>query len=195
MLAPEQSQAQLKNSVNGNRAVDLGLSVRWAEYNLGTRAPEESGFFFAWGETKEKKNYNEKSSKSIRKDYKDLSPKQDAATVLWGKDWRMPTDDEIYELIKKCTWELTELNGVEGFKVTGPNGNSIFLPMGGYRIDDELHAVGFMGSYWSSQSPVSSLYNANTLEFNRAKDIQLNSIPRSFGANIRPVTSLRTRIE
>ena len=54
--------------------------------------------------------------------------KYDAARANWGKNWRMPTAEEQQELLENCSWEWTTLNGVGGMQVTGPNGNSIFLP-------------------------------------------------------------------
>ena len=60
-----------------------------------------------------------------------LDPEDDAAAVNLGGKWRMPTETEVTELVNMCTWEWTSVNGVNGCKVTGPNGNSIFLPASG----------------------------------------------------------------
>ena len=146
---------------NGHKYVDLGLSVKWATCNIGATKPEESGDLFAWGETTPKRNYNERTYKWYRFEgshcivTKYLSPhmsdhyddkttldlSDDAAHANWGGSWRMPTHEELYELKKKCTWEMMILNGEKVGKITGPNGNSIFLPAsGGYEY----------GYYWSS---------------------------------------------
>lgn len=69
--------------------------------------------------------YNATDGKKI------LEPEDDAATVKLGAPWRMPTEDEIKELVDKCTWTWTTQDGKNGYKVIGPNGNSIFLPAGG----------------------------------------------------------------
>ena len=150
------------------QAVDLGLSVEWANMNIGANAPEDYGDYFAWGET-EPKDYNDWStykwcngSKNTLTKYctdsdfgtVDNKPvldlEDDAAYANWGGNWRMPTPDEIKELVDNCHWEWTTRNGVNGYKVTGPNGNSIFLPAAGKHWSDHLSGVGSYGQYWSS---------------------------------------------
>ncbi|MBR2380829.1 MAG: hypothetical protein IKA86_07575, partial [Paraprevotella sp.] len=82
-------------------------------------------------------------------DYKiTLDPEDDAATANWGNAWCMPTEEQIYELAKECTWTTTTQNGVIGFKVTGPNGKSIFLPAAGY-LHYSIHSDDSAGFYWS----------------------------------------------
>ena len=142
------------------KAVDLGLSVKWATFNVGATSPEDHGGYYAWGETEEKSNYswgtykwcngssNTMTKYCIDSDYGTvdnktvLDPEDDVAHVKWGGDWRMPTNVEQDELRNNCTWEWTSLNGVNGYKVTGSNGNSIFLPAPG-------HHYGADGLYWS----------------------------------------------
>lgn len=120
--------------------VDLGLSVNWATSNIGSRSvdPQWPGQLFAWGDTLAKYNFSKDYYLAPKQDrYYDgkltvLEPNDDAATVLWGEDWRMPTKEEFQELIDKCSWEWTrEDYSYWGYRVTGPNGNSIFLPAGG----------------------------------------------------------------
>ena len=77
-----------------------------------------------------------------------LDPEDDVAHVKWGGDWRMPTVDEMRELLEKCTWEWASVNGVKGYNVTGPNGNTIFLPASGYREENEVYGHGSYGAYW-----------------------------------------------
>lgn len=153
-------------------AVDLGLSVKWASWNVGATKPEEYGDYFAWGETKPKWDYdwstykfelgtdnNGPFSKYVTKsnynygtvDNKTvLDLEDDAAHVNWGGSWRMPTDAEWTELRTKCTWTRTTQNGVNGRTVTGPNGNSIFLPYAGHRSGSSLVNYEPDGRYWSS---------------------------------------------
>ena len=151
-----------------HEAVDLGLSVKWATMNVGASAPEEYGDYFAWGETEPKDYYDwetyrwcKGSDDNMTKyctdsDYGTVDNKtvldleDDAAHANWGGTWRMPTEDEFTELRTKCTWEWTTQNGVNGRKVTGPNGNSIFLPAAGDRWNDRLYYAGRDGDYWSS---------------------------------------------
>ena len=140
-------------------AVDLGLSVHWACCNVGAESPEEYGDYFAWGETVPKYSYNsenhfaynlyseELESRGIIDGHGNLTAAYDVATVNWGGNWRMPTSDEMEELTDKCTWEWTSMNGINGYKVTGPNGNSIFLPAAGRRVNAFLENAGDNGHY------------------------------------------------
>ncbi len=149
--------------------VDLGLpsGTLWATMNVGAKVPEEYGDYFAWGETAPKQVYSwstykwcNGSQNTITKyctnsDYGMVDNKtqlvlgDDAAYVNWGALWRMPTKEQEKELIDKCTWTETTQNGVYGLLVTGPNGNTIFLPATGGRFDDELNLTGSHGGYWS----------------------------------------------
>jgi hypothetical protein len=152
--------------------VDLGLSsgTMWATQNVGAENPEDYGDYFAWGETEpNKENYSwsttawvyyEGSSLRLSKYNTDsqygeidnkteLDPEDDAAYVNWGPEWRMPTNVQVNELLTQCTWTWTEVNGVKGRMVTGPNGNSMLLPATGYVTDSWVHNVSEWGYYWS----------------------------------------------
>ena len=185
-------------------AVDLGLSVKWATHNVGATKPEEYGGYYAWGETEEKDNYSwstykwcKGSSSTMTKyctnssdgavDGKTvLDPEDDVAHVKWGGDWRMPTKAELDELLTKCTLEWTSLNGVLGYKVTGPNGNSIFLPSAGYRFaTDVYHGVRYDGYCWSS-SLGSRSCDAGYLGFGDRYTVWADS-NRYYGLSVRPV--------
>ena len=76
-----------------------------------------------------------------------ISLEDDAATANWGNAWCMPTEDQIRELDLECTWTTTTQNGVNGFKVTGPNGNSIFLPAAGCNTGEDASKYGY---YWAN---------------------------------------------
>jgi hypothetical protein len=138
--------------------VDLGLSVKWATFNVGASKPEDYGDYFAWGETEPKEEYtwatykwgtSGKLTKYNTTDGKTiLDPEDDAAYVNWGDKWRMPTDAERDELVENCTWTWTTQNSINGYKVTGPNGNSIFLPAGGYKGSGPDYPMGEDGLYW-----------------------------------------------
>ena len=150
--------------------VDLGLSsgLKWANFNLGANAPEEYGDYYAWGETETKSNYNWSTYKWCNGAYDSLTkynnsssfgtvdnktvlnPEDDVVHVNLGGRWRMPTDAEWTELMTECTRTWTTENGVNGRRVTGPNGNSIFLPAAGIRYDADLCGPGSYGKYWSS---------------------------------------------
>ena len=149
-------------------AVDLGLSVKWADMNVGAGRPEDYGSYFAWGETAPKREYTwntytwcEGSNTTMTKyctdssygieDYlSTLEAADDAAHENWGGAWRMPTESELDELLSNCTWKWVTQDGVNGQLVTGPNGNSIFLPATGW-IDKLARAnAGSYGCYYSS---------------------------------------------
>lgn len=180
------------------KAVDLGLSVKWASCNVGADSPEEYGDYFAWGETEPKDRYSSSNSityglststlqsRGIIDADGNLTAEYDAATANWGGNWRMPTLAEMKELINNCTWEWTTQNGVYGRKVTGPNGNSIFLPAAGYRIFESLDNAGSNGYYWSA-SPSSYSYDACGLRF-YSDDCYWRDYGRSYGLAVRPVS-------
>lgn len=129
----------------GCKAVDLGLpsGTKWASCNVGASNAEEYGDYYCWGEVTPitDKDYVDTweydmddpdggaPKYTIKDGLKYLSSEDDAATVNWGTKWRIPTFDEFSELCNNCTfeWTLTS-NKVFGVKVTGKNGNSIFLP-------------------------------------------------------------------
>ena len=138
---------------SGYAAVDLGLpsGLYWATCNIGASSPEEYGDYYAWGETSVKKYYSEENSETYMSRMNDISgdAQYDAARAIWGGQWRMPTKYEMQELLNLCSWEETTFNGIEGYQVTGPNGNSIFLPVAGAKEDDYIYNKGY-ASYWTS---------------------------------------------
>ena len=179
-------------------AVDLGLSVKWASCNVGAETPEEYGDYFAWGETSPKSSYTESNSVTYSLSIEDLKSRgiigsdgnltaaYDAATANWGGNWRMPTSAEMEELIDNCTWKWTTQNGVNGYKVTGPNGNSIFLPAAGYRHYTSLYYAGSYGDYWSAM-PLSGSGSAHYLGFDSGYYVCYHG-GRYDGRSVRPVS-------
>lgn len=155
-------------------AVDLGLSVRWAACNVGADSPHESGSLYAWGETEPKDEYKIRNYKywgnmqnqaecmrnitkyCTNEDYGTidelsvLTTDDDVAHIEMGGDWRMPTVEEVNELYRECTIELSTLEDAVGVLITGPNGNSIFVPnrtVWGYPNDGIFDEY---GGFWSS---------------------------------------------
>lgn len=164
-------------SIPFHEYVDLGLSVKWATMNVGAKAIEERGETFRWGETEPisypvdpiaspyKFSVDGYFTKYAIKDnplgftngdfYDDkdtLEPEDDAAHVNWGGSWRMPTKDEMNELLTCCSWTEESYNGVDGCKVTGSNGNFIFLPYGGY-LSSTIGPSGLIDAYSLSVIP------------------------------------------
>lgn len=184
----------------GAQAVDLGLSVLWSSCNVGAESPEEYGDYFAWGETSPKSDYasstsvayglliSELESRGIIGSDGNLSAAYDAAITNWGGTWRMPTLIETQELLDNCTWVWTSMNGVNGHKVTGPNGNFIFLPAAGFRHDTSLNSVGANGYYWSA-TPCDNSDNAYGIYFYSNSDYYGSSnYKRNDGRVVRPVS-------
>lgn len=196
--------------------VDLGLSVKWASCNVGADSPEEYGDYFAWGETETKSNYShltysywddkdgdgwyEDEGEFVFLAYDISGTKYDAAHAKWGDGWRMPTEEEFVELEEKCTWKWTAVNGVSGALVTGPNGNSIFLPASGERWQTSNNDEGVYGNYWSGSSITYPNVNMVQMESNAIGlsfdfddedgEFYLSSaryIERYIGCTIRPV--------
>ena len=184
----EETQPKEKTIKDGHEYVDLGLSVKWATCNVGASKPEDYGNYYAWGETTTKSSYTRDNSKTYGKSMGDIAGNSsyDAATANWGGNWRLPTKAERRELKNKCAWTWTTHNGVKGYKVTGPNGNSIFLPAAGYRIGSSLRDAGSEGLYWSSSPYWINRYYAYFLHFYSGY-LGMNRTARYFGRSVRPV--------
>ena len=153
---PKRNNAQPKRSlptgtVNGYDAIDLGLSVRWASCNVGASRPEDFGFLFAYGDP---------TGKRFTRDIKDypggqsiVNSDKDMAKYQWGNGWRLPTMKELQELKEKCSWQYVNQNNLKGYRVTGPNGSSIFFPLAGCMPYSSRQEDGHYGYYWSGESP------------------------------------------
>ena len=144
---------------NHPHIVDLGLpsGIKWACCNIGADVPEDFGGFYAWGETLEKSHYA-LDNYAYLDEYdqyfllgEDIAgTAYDVSYVNWGDSWRMPTDEQIKELLDNCTCKWFLLNEVCGLLVTGSNGATIFLPAAGYSRDGIIGGVSSGGNYWSS---------------------------------------------
>ena len=112
----------------------------------------------------------------------------DAATANWGGSWRMPTREEMQELDAHCEWEWTQVNGVNGAKVIGPNGSCIFLPAAGYRNGTSLYNGGNGGNYWSSTPYDYYDLHACGLIFSGGGEVVGDGGNRGGGLTVRPIT-------
>lgn len=148
-----------------NDLVDLGLSTKWAKYNLGATSETEIGGLFGFGD---KTGFNTSidpasyASADIYKTANDLAYKAFEGKVT------MPTIAEFEELFALCTREWVEVEGVAGYKFTGPNGNSIFMPAAGSRTQGTTTGVGVEGCYLSGSINVSDTQFAMSYHFNSA---------------------------
>ena len=183
-------------TINGHGYVDLGLSVKWATCNVGASKPSDYGNYYAWGEIEPKKNYtwsnyfdSEFKLYNVRDGLKQITSTggHDVAYEKWGDPWRMPSQKEMEELISKCKWTLSKQNNVEGFKITGPSGGSIFLPFAGWRKENIKEEIGTFGAYWTSS--ISKYFSESagaTYFYWRMKDTG-SSGERYKGFPVRPV--------
>ncbi len=152
----------------------------WADMNIGASEPHEYGWYFWWGDTIGYKRENNAwvstdgsltsfSFNSVNAPYKTFdtlrnegwltadgiffTPEHDAAHVKWGGGWRVPTKQELHDLLTNCDWTWTTVNGVDGYVVNGRgdfSANSIFFPCAGYGDGTSLSEAGLGGRYWSS---------------------------------------------
>ena len=193
--------------------VDLGLpsGLLWATCNVGADTPEDYGDYFAWGETQPKDNFSWMNYQYCMGSFNTLTkycnnpdigyngftdnlttlePSDDAATANWGDDWRMPTDEEWQELYQNTTVTWTQQNGMDGRLFTASNGNSLFLPNAGFRINGDLHYPGTDGRYWSSTLYTGSSYSALAFCFYSgaySNVYEMHDVDRYFGFSVRPV--------
>lgn len=190
------TKRSLKGIINGHEYVDLGLAsgTKWATCNIGAFSPEEYGNYYAWGETSRKSNYNPDTSITYGEPFDEISssPQYDAARVNWGGSWRMPTKAECEELLNNCRWTYETKNDVNGYCITGLNGNSIFLPMTGSCDYTSQYDVGSDGLFWSS-TPCADNFNGynNILSYYLGLDNNscgMHRGNRRYGMAIRPVT-------
>ena len=124
-----QDYCNVSVTIDPHQAVDLGLSVKWSKFNFGASSSTEVGGYYLWGDPTGTAVIMEYSAPSLI----DISGTDyDIVRKGWGGNWRLPTKREVSELYDKCKLEAVTLNGTAGYKVIGPNGNSIFMPATGY---------------------------------------------------------------
>lgn len=177
--------------------VDLGLSVKWAAFNLGAIEPcdANAGEYFAWGETDSKSSYSwenyshcDGTGESCHALGDISGTDNDAAQYHWGKGWRIPTEDEFRELQGQCTWTWDETGFYKGYWVKGPNGNRIFLEAAGCNEGTEPADVNLRGIYYTSTPSKTNSQASYMLIFGTESNV-VNPGYRYVGASIRPVYS------
>lgn len=191
--------------------VDLGLSVKWATFNLGAPSPYSAGGYYEWAGTEAKYEFTSEGSfestvntsasgsnlpskncitytdSSLGSNQKKFPELYDAAAQKWGSEWRVPTYGEWSELRTECTWEWETIEGMPGFKVTSPNGNSIFLPAIGYYYGTK-QSYWQTGALYMTSTLCSDTSYAYALFFSKTQKY-FASIDRTLGFPIRPVRS------
>lgn len=193
--------------------VDLGLpsGLKWAKCNLGAENETDYGYYFQWGDIVDKSNaecswatykhckgfydnltkYNTSTNYGENPDNKiTLDPVDDAARVHMGGDWRMPTLDEIQELLDNTDKEwIKDYNGtgVNGRKFTSKtNGNSIFIPAAGLRSGSLSFYQGHFCDVWSSSVNILDPFNAWDLDFGSGGSL-VAYMSRGYGLSVRGV--------
>lgn len=170
---------------------DLGLSVFWSNYNIGASTEYDSGGLYGWGNTHTELSQDLSQYPCTNPPYSIIGTKYDVAKTLWGGDWRMPTLAELEELKDSCTWKIVEITNVTFCKVIGPNGNSILLPLDGYRKGDELKSKGEWGFIWSAELYEGNSQYAANLTFSKKGQVSTSGYYRYGGESIRPVMDKR----
>lgn len=171
--------------IGGHEYVDLGLpsGTLWATYNVGATSPYEKGDYFAWGEVEPREDFSWESYKffegyevdpnngewAVLKDIgNDISGTEyDAARHQWGNGWRLPNEQERYELRMLCWCNGPTIeNGVKGVRIHGPNEHSIFLPVCGFGLwyGKETIFDKTDGAYWTGVEEPQCGYNGRPIE-------------------------------
>ncbi|WOF96492.1 hypothetical protein RJT12_13825 [Segatella copri] len=167
-----------------NDLVDLGLSTKWARYNVGATSETELGGLFGFGDMTGFKTsvlMEDYASEDIYKTDRDVANK------AYGSWLTMPTVEEFEELFNECKKEWVEQAGVAGYKLTGPNGNSIFLPAAGSRTQQTVSGQGINGLYLSGSINPADKQFALGYSFDRNSD-RRTSTPVYQALAIRPVS-------
>lgn len=190
-LKKELKAAGATGKHKGRYFVDLGLpsGLKWATCNIGATSPEQYGDYYAWAETKTKSIYTVENSVALDMEITyDISEitQYDAAKAIWGGAWRLPSAAEFSELQNNCEWEISSMNGVNGYKVIGKNGNSIFIPFAGGYINETCYDNGIQACLWSStpQGEIVSVGLFMDMDYNEVSNYNIH---KYIGLSIRPV--------
>lgn len=188
--------------INGHGYVDLGLpsGTKWATCNVGANEPWNYGNYYSWGETSSKDYYDDTSILSgVHIDQIAGDANYDASTKNWGKEWRMPSESDLKELLEYCKIKNFTTHGVNGILFTGLNGKNIFIPKGGcWTGKGPTVTMGNMFYIWSSnanykwQGKTASYddFYSTTLrdcDKGRREDFVLEPTSRGSGLNVRAV--------
>lgn len=186
----------------GHEFVDLGLPrhTKWATTNIGTTSPEQVGDAFAWAEVDAKCAYEwmnymwaYESSGQLKKYYEvdhkiTIEDDDDAARFNWGDSWRMPSKDDVQELLDNCVIEVDSLNGVAGHRVTGPNKNSMFIPYSTEVDNSGVNHMFWLADIYRPDDSEDYLYSeARTLGGYSGGALQMFKHERAYGLPLRAI--------
>lgn len=174
-----------------DRWVDLGLpsGILWAKYNVGATSPEEYGEYYAWGETEEKSIYSMSNYNLYDLNIDISNTSYDVATKKWGKGARIPTLNDFKELLSSCSWYDSYYNGIRGYYAEGPNGNKIFFPFTGFKMNTFTIHRNYAGCFWSStpNGDLAYILECFSEEGIDDKDYFYCSVDKDYGITLRPV--------
>lgn len=165
--------------------VDLGLSVKWAAFNLGARSASEAGGLFGYGDLTGVKNSIDAADYASGDIYRTGS---DVANTAWSGSVTLPTADQFEELFARCSKKWTEQDGVSGFLLTGPSGNSIFLPAAGKRVINDVIGAETVGNYATGSINPSDGSFAVDFTFSEGASTR-STAPVYEGLSVRPVST------
>lgn len=187
------AQNTTRGKLGNHEWVDLGLpsGTKWATCNVDATSPEQAGKLYAFGETTTKSSYTEENSKTNNMPLEDIAGNKtyDVATLKWGEGWRMPTNEEMKELLTYCNDKYVQKNGRWGREFTSTiNNQSIFLPATGSKEGTKLMDYNGCGVYWTSTAESRRSHCcAHGYNFGAALG-EMTSAGRFVGMAIRPVT-------
>lgn len=173
-----------------NDLVDLGLSVKWAKFNVGATAENESGGRFGYGDVSGVSNSINPADYASADIYKTAS---DVANRAWSGAVTLPTAADFEELFARCSKEWAEVDGVGGYKLTGPNGNSIFLPAAGSRTINTVSEDGVTGIYATGSINPSDSRFAVSFRFDAAGSSRTSTLVYE-ALSVRPVSTARNAV-
>lgn len=166
-------------------AIDLGLSVKWAKWNMGAKSEDDGGGYYGWGDPTGKNPSWNSSDYANGYKQKALNSDLDIATQKWGKGWRLPTEAEVRELLDNSTMEHADVNGVFGYNLTC-NGKTMFIPKGGYIYNGELRRYENYGCYWTGEQD-DSLHPRELAIYSKVTYDVISNKNKATHLHIRPV--------
>lgn len=183
---------------NHPHIIDLGLpsGTKWACCNIGATTPEGYGGYYAWGETEEKRFYDWSSYSFCNGHHYDCynigdnisGTNYDVAKKKWGRNWRLPSEEQNEELIKNCSYKRSTINGVKGVKLTSKiNNRSIFLPDAGFYSENRIAERNEYGYYWSGKLDKFTGWDSSAIRYDSKENKWFMWMNRRCGLSVRPV--------
>lgn len=180
----DNSMLNTEQSIISN-GINLGLpsGTIWSKCNIGAKDEYDYGAYYTWGSITPIEKQPEPTSESYGNI---IGTSYDVASLVLGAQWRLPTENQMAELIATCRWTWHNKDGQVGYLVTGPNGNSMFLPAAGCVIGEGIKYEGQFGYYWTGVSNPKDKSLAKELLLGLG-EINIESGRKNVGRSIRAV--------